>query len=81
MPLENSMKTSEDFIGKFGILNIAMFIVVVLYGTIGLFGYLKYGDTVTLNLPTSEISAQVVKVLYAVAILFRMDSSSIYRLP
>ncbi|KDR19825.1 proton-coupled amino acid transporter-like protein CG1139 [Zootermopsis nevadensis] len=74
MPLENSMKNPRHFIGKVGILNIAMFIVVLLYGVIGLFGYLKYGDAVegsiTLNLPDSDIPAQVVKVLYAVAILF-----------
>lgn len=74
MPLENSMKNPDHFIGKLGILNIAMAIVVLLYGVIGLFGYLKYGDivkgSVTLNLPDSEIPAQVVKVLYAVAILF-----------
>jgi proton-coupled amino acid transporter len=59
MPLENSMKNPDHFIGKFGILNIAMFIVVLLYGTIGLFGYLKYGNfvkgSVTLNLPDSEM--------------------------
>lgn len=59
MPLENSMKNPRHFIGKVGILNIAMFIVVLLYGVIGLFGYLKYGDAVegsiTLNLPDSDM--------------------------
>jgi proton-coupled amino acid transporter len=59
MPLENSMKNPSHFVGKVGILNIAMFIVVFLYGVIGLFGYLKYGDTVkgsvTLNLPDSDM--------------------------
>jgi proton-coupled amino acid transporter len=59
MPLENSMKNPDHFIGKVGILNIAMLIVVLLYGVIGLFGYLKYGDivkgSVTLNLPDSEM--------------------------
>ncbi|GFG35003.1 hypothetical protein Cfor_01107 [Coptotermes formosanus] len=74
MPLENSMKHPNHFIGKVGIINIAMFIVVVLYSAIGLLGYLRYGEvvkgSVTLNLPESEIPAQVVKILYAVAILF-----------
>jgi proton-coupled amino acid transporter len=59
MPLENSMKNPHHFIGKLGILNIAMFVVVLLYGMIGLFGYLKYGHSVkgsvTLNLPDSEM--------------------------
>jgi proton-coupled amino acid transporter len=59
MPLENSMKNPGHFVGKLGILNIAMFIVVSLYGIIGLFGYLKYGDAVkgsiTLNLLDSDM--------------------------
>jgi proton-coupled amino acid transporter len=59
MPLENSMKQPAHFIGKVGILNIAMFIVVLLYGVIGLFGYIRYGDnvegSVTLNLLESEM--------------------------
>lgn len=59
MPLENSMKTPQHFIGCPSVLNIGMFIVVVLYSTVGLFGYLKYGDkteaSITLNLPTDEV--------------------------
>jgi proton-coupled amino acid transporter len=59
MPLENSMKHPNHFIGKVGIINIAMFIVVVLYSAIGLLGYLRYGEvvkgSVTLNLPESEM--------------------------
>lgn len=74
MPLENSMKNPHHFIGCPGILNIAMFVVVFMYAAIGFFGYLRYKDTVeasiTLNLPTEEILAQVVKLLYAAAILF-----------
>jgi len=53
------MKQPAHFIGKVGILNIAMFIVVLLYGVIGLFGYIRYGDnvegSVTLNLLESEM--------------------------
>jgi len=74
MPLENSMKHPDHFISKLGILNIAMFIVVVLYAVIGFLGYVKFGDkvegSVTLNLPDKDIAAQVVKILYAVAISF-----------
>jgi proton-coupled amino acid transporter len=59
MPLENSMKNPSHFIGKVGILNIAMFIVVVLYTVIGFFGYIKYGGAVqgsiTLNLLESDM--------------------------
>lgn len=55
MPIENSMKNPEHFLGCPGVLNIAMTVVVLLYGTVGFFGYLKYGEvtegSITLNLP------------------------------
>lgn len=74
MPLENSMKNPEHFITKLGILNIAMFIVVVLYSVIGILGYIRFGEevlgSVSLNLPPEEVPAQVVKILYAVAVFF-----------
>ncbi|XP_025422068.1 proton-coupled amino acid transporter-like protein pathetic isoform X2 [Sipha flava] len=74
MPLENNMKTPQHFIGCPSVLNFGMAIVVVLYSTVGLFGYLKYGKetkgSITLNLPTDELLAQSVKVMIAVAIFF-----------
>lgn len=58
MPLENNMKTPQHFIGCPSVLNFGMAIVVVLYSTVGLFGYLKYGNdtkgSITLNLPQDE---------------------------
>ncbi|XP_025197685.1 proton-coupled amino acid transporter-like protein pathetic isoform X2 [Melanaphis sacchari] len=72
MPLENNMKTPQHFIGCPSVLNIGMSIVVVLYSTVGLFGFLKYGDktegSITLNLPKDQLLAQSVKVMIAVAI-------------
>lgn len=57
MPLENNMKTPTHFIGCPGVLNTGMFFVVLLYTSVGFFGYLKYGDateaSITLNLPDS----------------------------
>lgn len=57
LPLENNMKTPEDFGGWNGVLNTGMVIVAVLYTSIGFFGYLKYGGNVlgsiTLNLPNT----------------------------
>lgn len=54
MPVENNMEKPQYFLGCPGVLNSAMSIVVVLYATIGFFGYLKYGEyteaSVTLNL-------------------------------
>ncbi|XP_066602503.1 proton-coupled amino acid transporter-like protein pathetic isoform X2 [Prorops nasuta] len=74
MPLENNMKTPTHFIGCPGVLNTGMFFVVLLYSTVGFFGYWKYGiDTrasITLNLNDKEVLANSVKVMIAVAIFF-----------
>ncbi|XP_072399590.1 proton-coupled amino acid transporter-like protein pathetic isoform X1 [Diabrotica undecimpunctata] len=72
MPLENNMKTPGHFIGCPGVLNIGMFFVVILYASVGFFGYLRYGDdvkvgSISLNLPDEPL-AQSVKVMIAVAI-------------
>ncbi|XP_017781864.1 PREDICTED: proton-coupled amino acid transporter-like protein CG1139 isoform X2 [Nicrophorus vespilloides] len=73
MPLENSMKTPTHFIGCPGVLNIGMTFVILLYASVGFFGFWKYGDdtegSITLNLPKEEILAQLVKLMIAVAIL------------
>lgn len=59
MPLENEMKTPKSFGGSIGVLNKSMFMIVILYIGMGLFGYLKYGSksagSITLNLPTNEL--------------------------
>jgi solute carrier family 36 (proton-coupled amino acid transporter) len=72
MPLENSMKTPQHFIGICGVLNKGMGGVTMVYILLGFLGYVKYGDkalgSITLNLPIEEIPAQVVKVLIACAV-------------
>ncbi|GLV45553.1 uncharacterized protein CBL_02573 [Carabus blaptoides fortunei] len=72
MPLENEMKTPESFGGKCGVLNIAMFIIIVLYVFMGFLGYLAYGadvnDSITLSLKRHEVLGQVVRITLAVAI-------------
>lgn len=74
MPVENTMKKPQHFLGCPGVLNIAMGTVVLLYALVGFIGYMSYGDatkaTVTLNLPVEEVLAQVVKVGIALAIFF-----------
>lgn len=59
MPLENNMKTPTHFIGCPGVLNTGMFFVVLLYASVGFFGFLKYGpDTkgsISLNLPEEDM--------------------------
>ncbi|XP_031342102.1 proton-coupled amino acid transporter-like protein pathetic isoform X2 [Photinus pyralis] len=73
LPLENNMKTPQDFGGWTGVLNTGMVIVACLYTAVGFFGYLKYGDiaklgSITLYLPPEEILAQSVRLMMAVAI-------------
>ncbi|XP_038215018.1 proton-coupled amino acid transporter 4 [Zerene cesonia] len=71
LPLENNMKTPQDFGGWTGVLNTGMVIVAALYTAIGFFGYLKYGNhvlgSITLNLPNDAL-AQSVRAMMAVAI-------------
>uniref|UniRef100_A0A1B6DHN1 Amino acid transporter transmembrane domain-containing protein n=1 Tax=Clastoptera arizonana TaxID=38151 RepID=A0A1B6DHN1_9HEMI len=73
LPIENSMKNPHHFLGCPGVLSTAMSVVVVLYTSVGFFGYLKFGDetkaSVTLNLEQTVL-AQSVKVLVALSILF-----------
>ncbi|XP_011309372.1 proton-coupled amino acid transporter 3 [Fopius arisanus] len=74
MPVENSMQKPHHFLGCPSVLNITMSIVIFLYATMGIFGYLRYGEDtasiITLNLDIKEVMAQVVKILIALAILF-----------
>ncbi|XP_063380142.1 proton-coupled amino acid transporter-like protein CG1139 [Cydia fagiglandana] len=74
MPVENEMANPKRFLGCPGVLNVTMVVVATLYGVVGLFGFLKYGDeaqgSVTLNLPQDEILAMVAKILVAVAVFF-----------
>jgi len=59
MPVENSMKKPQHFLGCPGVLNTAMIIVVGLYAIIGFLGYARYGadakGSVTLNLTEGEM--------------------------
>lgn len=71
LPLENNLKSPEDFAGCLGVLNSGMTIVAILYTAVGFFGYLKYGDAVkgsiTLNLG-DNLLAQLVRLAMAIAI-------------
>ncbi|XP_055538168.1 proton-coupled amino acid transporter-like protein pathetic isoform X1 [Wyeomyia smithii] len=72
MPLENQMKTPQNFIGICGVLNQGMGGVTLIYILLGFLGYVRYGDqalgSITLNLPVEEIPAQAVKILIALAV-------------
>lgn len=73
MPVENSM-VERRFLGCPGVLNSAMTVVVCLYASIGFFGYYKFGEdtdaTITKNLPSNEIPAQVVQASISIAVFF-----------
>ncbi|KAM3968091.1 proton-coupled amino acid transporter-like protein pathetic [Aphomia sociella] len=74
MPVANAMKNPQRFLGCPGVLSIAMLLVAILYGTLGLFGYFKYGDalrgSITLNLPMDDWPAICAKSFIAVSIFF-----------
>lgn len=68
------MEKPQHFLGKPSILLISMAIITVLYTVIGLLGYIRFGDnirgSITLNLPTDELTAVIGQLLVAIAILF-----------
>ncbi|KAL7732235.1 hypothetical protein ACLKA6_018474 [Drosophila palustris] len=72
MPLENNMKTPQNFLGICGVLSKGMSGVTLIYMLLGFLGYMRYGnetgESITLNLPTHEWPAQAVKVLIALAV-------------
>ncbi|XP_012147340.2 proton-coupled amino acid transporter-like protein acs isoform X1 [Megachile rotundata] len=74
MPLENEMKKPKKFMSLFGVLNVGMSTIVVLYTVIGLFGYIRYGSevggSITLKLGEHEILGQSVQLLLSLAIFF-----------
>jgi len=74
MPVENSMKKPQQFLGFPSVLMIAMITVTVMYTVLGFLGYIRFGSeiqgSITLNLPTDEWPAILAQVLIGVAILF-----------
>lgn len=74
MPLENNMKTPQNFLGTCGVLNRGMFPITFVYLLLGALGYMKYGEKaspiITTNLPVTDIAAQVVKLLIGSTVLF-----------
>ncbi|KAF5276506.1 hypothetical protein FQA39_LY06575 [Lamprigera yunnana] len=72
IPLNNNMRNPEKFVGVFGVLNKAAFVVALLYFLVGLLGYIRYGDdteeNITLNLPNDSYAAQAVQLLIVLSI-------------
>ncbi|CAH2092160.1 unnamed protein product [Euphydryas editha] len=74
MPVENAMKKPQHFLGCPSVLVVAMAVIVFFYSTLGVFGYLRYGDvlrgSITLNLPIEDWPAICAKVFIALSIFF-----------
>ncbi|XP_060657437.1 proton-coupled amino acid transporter-like protein CG1139 [Drosophila nasuta] len=70
LAIEENMATPRAYVTPCGIMNWGMAIVLSLYVFLGFFGYWKYGDealgSVTLNIPQTEVMAQVVKIFFAI---------------
>nr|CAH0100894.1 unnamed protein product [Daphnia galeata] len=73
LPLQKDMRTPKQFEGLTGVLNTGMVTVSALYFAVGFYGYLKYGEvikgSITLNLPSEDLLAQLVKLMMVLAIL------------
>ncbi|CAO1388535.1 unnamed protein product [Diamesa tonsa] len=73
LPLQNAMKVPRNFSKCFGVLNVGMVFVTFIFLSFGGIGYWKYGEdtqgSLTLNLPTDQILAQIVKVAISFGIL------------
>lgn len=58
LPLQNSMIEPKNFTKTYGVLNVGMTIVTILYLITGTLGYLKYGEatagSLTMNVPQHE---------------------------
>jgi len=65
------MKKRKNFGKPFGVINLAIVIVICLYCSMGFLGYLKYGDdvgaSISLSLPKEPLY-EGVQLMYAVAI-------------
>ncbi|KAH8366845.1 hypothetical protein KR200_012145, partial [Drosophila serrata] len=72
LAIEAKMAKPEAYLGWFGVLDLAIFVVLISYILFGFFGYWRYGDqlsgSISLNLPTKEIPSQIAKILIAVDI-------------
>ncbi|XP_034481326.1 proton-coupled amino acid transporter-like protein CG1139 [Drosophila innubila] len=74
LSLQLNMLNPDHYLGTFGILNRAMFIVIAFYAAFGFFGYWQYGDktasSILNNLPINEVLPQCVLAMLALAIFF-----------
>ncbi|KAE9414454.1 hypothetical protein Angca_006160 [Angiostrongylus cantonensis] len=72
LPIESQMDEPLHFITNNGVLNTSCLLVLIVYMTVGFFGYLRFGndvkDTLTLNLPQTNFY-QTIKLMFVACIL------------
>ncbi|KAH8357082.1 hypothetical protein KR200_003040, partial [Drosophila serrata] len=71
--VEANMAHPQNYLGLFGVLNLAVFFILFSNLFFGIMGYWRFGESVeasvTLNIPQSEILSQVIKFCIATGIL------------
>ncbi|XP_017864454.1 PREDICTED: proton-coupled amino acid transporter-like protein CG1139 [Drosophila arizonae] len=79
LAIESKMAKPRDYLGWFGVLNRGAVFVALTYIIFGFMGYWRYGSivaaSVTLNMPTSEALAQVIKLFIAISVFFTFPLS------
>lgn len=72
LSVERTSRNPKEFIRIGGTLDQAMIILMVMYASVGFFGYLKYGEdilgSITMNIKGTTALPQVITILYATAI-------------
>ncbi|VDM56791.1 unnamed protein product [Angiostrongylus costaricensis] len=72
LPIESQMDEPLHFVTNNGVLNTSCLLVLIVYMTVGFFGYLRFGsdvkDTLTLNLPQTNFY-QTIKLMFVACIL------------
>lgn len=71
LPIYTRMKHAEKMSGFWGVINVSYVVLLILYFSMGLFGYLRFGrdagDSITLNLP-SEPLYDGVRALFTISV-------------
>ncbi|XP_061395123.1 proton-coupled amino acid transporter 1-like, partial [Musca vetustissima] len=74
LPIRNSMKDPKKFNQRFGVLNISMLIITLLFVFTGFVSYTKWGEgvegSITLNLDPDDKLSQAVKIAAALGVFF-----------
>ncbi|XP_017039117.1 glutamate transporter polyphemus isoform X2 [Drosophila ficusphila] len=70
--VEAHMAHPQSYLGIFGVLNLAVFFILLSNMFFGIMGYWRFGEdveaSITLNIPKSEILSQLIKVFIALGI-------------